>query len=97
MEFQQKDVVQIINNSKCSLSEEQENDSYVWHTVRHQIIKVVLNEQEILCSGIALFVDTFGTEVLQLLCPILNNIKLDDFYYLDIPLTTIESLDVVPV
>lgn len=94
MEYDKNDVIGIVDNCGYPLDKQVDDDCILWITIRGEQVKVVIDGQEVKCSGLALFVDIFGSEVLQLACPEFAGFSLDDTSYLNVPLSSITSLEV---
>ena len=97
MEYDKNDIVRIVDNCGYPLDKQVDEDCIIWITIRGEQLKVVIDGQEVKCSGLGLVVDTFGEEVLQLSCPEFADFNLADTSYLDVPLTSITSLEVLPI
>lgn len=96
--MEMKDIVEIIDGCDYPLDKEiNDEDNMYWLTIRFEQIKVIIDGNALMCSGIGLCLDTCGQMALELHCPEIIGFDYEDQYNLVIPIYPIDTLEVVPV
>ena len=95
MEIDKNKAIEIINNSLGveNFGIEKDSIGIVYHTNKHEI-KATINGECLLCYGLEVITNSYGSDVLVLKSPNINGFELDDtMYRLEVDLNMITSLE----